>query len=292
MNDSTLKNIDRVGAIVDGSFGLCACCNRPLPSWVEVSLIDYCTRKCKFCPKSNAAIAPDQKHLRMPPGLVEKISSDLSAMKFAGAVVLAGYGEPLASPYIVESVSILSRSARVEIVTNGDLLTAVLLGKLFDAGVSYVSVSVYDKRLMGRLMRAFTEAGVPSESYVLRDRWHGALDDFGVKLTNRAGTVDVGNQRPVPKDGRCFYVHYSMMIDWNGDALLCPQDWNRRAKCGNVAVSSVHDVWMSEYSCSLRARLSAGDRSSLPCSECNCEGTFHGRLHADGWAAGRRQSIV
>ena len=33
--------------------------NIPIPSWIELSLIDVCNRKCSFCPKSNNSIAPD-----------------------------------------------------------------------------------------------------------------------------------------------------------------------------------------------------------------------------------------
>ena len=31
----------------------------PKPTWVELSLIDVCNRKCIFCPKSNEDVAPD-----------------------------------------------------------------------------------------------------------------------------------------------------------------------------------------------------------------------------------------
>ena len=31
----------------------------PMPTWVELSLIDVCNRKCTFCPKSDEKVAPD-----------------------------------------------------------------------------------------------------------------------------------------------------------------------------------------------------------------------------------------
>ena len=31
----------------------------PLPSWIELSIIDVCNRTCSFCPKSDPSIAPD-----------------------------------------------------------------------------------------------------------------------------------------------------------------------------------------------------------------------------------------
>ena len=33
--------------------------NIPLPSWIEISPIDACNRKCEFCPKSDESVAPD-----------------------------------------------------------------------------------------------------------------------------------------------------------------------------------------------------------------------------------------
>ena len=42
----------------------------------------------------------------------------------------------------------------------------------------------------------------------------------------------------------CFYTHYAMMIDWNGDALICCQDmYNRTVKFGNVAEKPIFDIW-------------------------------------------------
>ena len=42
----------------------------------------------------------------------------------------------------------------------------------------------------------------------------------------------------------CFYTHYAMMIDWNGDALLCCQDmYNRTVKFGNVQTKPLIDIW-------------------------------------------------
>ena len=30
----------------------------PMPTWVELSLIDVCNRKCSFCPKADEKVAP------------------------------------------------------------------------------------------------------------------------------------------------------------------------------------------------------------------------------------------
>ena len=67
-------------------------------------------------------------------------------------------------------------------------------------------------------------ANVPKDVVILRDRWYNADSDFGVKLTNRAGTIETGNQISKNKFSKCFYT-YQFLVDWNGDVFLCPQDW-------------------------------------------------------------------
>ena len=51
------KNIARRTKIVDDSVYMYE--NFPMPTWVELSLIDVCNRSCSFCPKSDPTVAPD-----------------------------------------------------------------------------------------------------------------------------------------------------------------------------------------------------------------------------------------
>ena len=45
----------------------------PIPSWIELSIIDVCNRSCSFCPKSDPKIAPDT-HQRMSLNLINKLN--------------------------------------------------------------------------------------------------------------------------------------------------------------------------------------------------------------------------
>ena len=54
------------------------------------------------------------------------------------------------------------------------------------------------------------------------------------KLTNRTGTIEIGNQPEVNIKQECYYTAYQVLIDWNGDVFLCPQDWQRRNAMGNI----------------------------------------------------------
>ena len=180
----------------------------PKPSWIELSLIDVCNRKCIFCPKSDENVAPDT-YQRMNEKIINKIHDQLLEIEFNGTIALCGYGEPLLHKDISKITQTLSKVSKVEIVTNGDVLTSKKLQDLYLAKASKVLVSMYDgPEQIEKFKKMTKDANVPEEFIILRDRWHDQYNDFGVKLTNRAGTINVGEQEKVDKTKTCFYPAY------------------------------------------------------------------------------------
>lgn len=282
MNDTIRQNLLRVDELVDREVQYTAE-GVPLFNWLELSPIDRCNRACTFCPRSDAAVAPNQS-LLMTPNLYRKLASELGALNYRGTVMLAGYGEPLLSRYILDMAAEFSVVSRVEVVSNGDCLTPKKLEDLAAAGVSQVLISLYDgPHQLDEFADMIRDSGVPDGFVILRDRWYREDDDFGLKLTNRAGTVQIGQQAAVNVNQPCYYPHYSMMIDWNGNAYLCPQDWQRRRISGNVMLHTLMDVWTSRELSNCRKQLGSGDRNLDPCRGCNADGTLHGAQHKQAW---------
>jgi radical SAM protein with 4Fe4S-binding SPASM domain len=294
-NETIRVNLERKAVLIDDHFQLLPD-GTPLPAWIEVSPCEMCNRRCAFCPKADHDRFPNQP-LAMPPSLYRKMARELKELDYQGTIVLAGYGEPMLSRSIYDMVDVFSQVARVELVTNGDVLdedsaTRLLSGTRWRscwpkrggaAGIDVVLVSMYDgPGQVDYFNQIFHNVGAPEGTYVLRERWQGADQDFGVKLTNRAGTVTAGNQPTVP-DCLCHYPAYSMMVDWNGDVLLCAQDWNRRVKAGNLASQTVLEVWDSPTLRKYRQGLAHGRKGLTPCSGCNAAGTLHGAKHAEAW---------
>jgi len=211
-------NIQRRTLIVDGKPDFYE--DVPLPTWVELSLIDVCNRSCSFCPKSDPSVAPDTYQV-MSRLLIDKVHDDLKAINYKGAIALCGYGEPMLHKDINYIVKKLSNAGTVEIITNGDVLTSKKLQDLYLANVSKVLISMYDgPDQIEKFEKLVREANVPKEMVILRDRWYNADSDFGVKLTNRAGTINKGNQKSNITYTKCFYPSYQFLIDWNGDIFL------------------------------------------------------------------------
>lgn len=256
----------------------------PLFSWVDLSLTELCNRACVFCPRVDPSFYPNQP-LHMSLTLVDKIANELHGLDYEGVVVLCGFGEPMLHPELGKVVQAFG-NIRVEIVTNGDHLTADNAKTLYRAGVDYFVVSCYDgPHQINPFHEVFKQAKVPDTAYILRDRWHTEEDDFGLKLTNRGGTVSIGNQDDAMPDHPCHYLAYQLTIDWNGDVLLCVQDWHKKKKYGNVSFQTMEEIWTSSHVHKKRMQLIAGKRRGSPCEGCNCDGTLHGHEHVKSWTA-------
>ena len=274
------KNLERRSKVVD----LVSFHNDiPIPTWVELSLIDVCNRKCIFCPKSNEDVAPDT-YQKMSRNIIDKIHDDLIEINFSGTISLCGYGEPLLHKDINYIIEKLSNAGNVEIITNGDVLTSKNLQGLFLSKASKVLISMYDgPEQIEKFKNMIRNANVPEELVILRDRWYDKQNDFGVKLTNRAGTITTGDQEEIGNHKNCNYPSYQFLIDWNGDIFLCPQDWQRRVSMGNIMQSNIYEIWTGNTLSKFRKNLINGKRCNKPCSDCNADGTLLGKNHVNEW---------
>ena len=281
--ETILSNINRKKPILDRVPQLFK--GIPIPSWIELSLIDVCNRACSFCPKSDESIAPNT-HQRMTMTLIDKLVEDLKKINYEGAFCLCGYGEPMLHKEFYEIINKLGVVGGVEIITNGDLVNKKTLIKLFESKATKLIISLYDgPEQVIKFKALIKELNIPEDFVILRDRWYSDKIDYGVKLTNRVGTVSVGNQ-PDVKDytkTKCFYTAYQMLIDWNGDVFLCPQDWQRRQTMGNIMQSDIFDIWKGPILSKYRRKLLGGDRNLNPCNQCNADGMVYGKSHYNAW---------
>jgi radical SAM protein with 4Fe4S-binding SPASM domain len=276
-----LRNINRKKPILDRDPQFYN--GYPLPSWIELSLIDTCNRTCSFCPKSNKQIAPNTNQ-KMERILIEKLSSDLKKINFDGAFCLCGYGEPLLHKDHIFIINELAKIGQVEIVTNGDTVNDKKLREIYSSSASRLLISLYDgSDQLKKFQKMIERNKIPEGFVILRDRWYSDKKDFGVKLTNRTSTVKIGNQDAVDTKRACFYTSYQTIIDWNGDVFLCPQDWQRRITMGNIMQKSFIDIWNGNILNKYRKLHLIGDRSQTPCNSCNANGMVYGEKHSKAW---------
>ena len=82
-----------------------------------------------------------------------------------------------------------------------------------------------------------------------------------------------------------------MTIDWNGDVLVCMQDWNKKIKFGNIQANSLLEIWQNKIYSKYRMSLIKGRRKLSPCNKCNADGTLHGGNHANAWMSKTKKTM-
>ena len=181
--------------------------DKPIPSWIELSIIDVCNRTCSFCPKSDPKIAPDT-YQKMQMSLINKLANELKEIGYKGSVVLCGYGEPMLHKDINIICKRLSEVSYVEVVTNGDTLSPKKIKELYQNNVNKTLVSMYDGNYqIEKFNKMVEESNVPKDFVILRDRWYDEKKDYGLKLTNRTGTINIGDQEKIGNIKSAFIPH-------------------------------------------------------------------------------------
>ena len=259
-------------------------------SLIEFNLSGLCNRTCVFCPRVDPKVFPNtNEHLSIE--LYEKIMGDLKEVRFDGTILYSAFSEPL----LHKNVELLLQTTRkylpnirVEMVCNGDLVTPDKLRQLFSAGLTTLSISMYDGPHQQEFFEAMKqEVGLKDDQLLLRIRWLPPEEHFGITLSNRGGTLVMPevNIAPLkePLKQRCHYPFYQILVDHDGTVLLCPHDWGKKLKVGDLGRQSIQEIWDGQTIKRVRLSLAKGDRNFPPCASCDVDGTLMGQSHFDRW---------
>ena len=243
---------------------------------IEISPTDLCTRTCSFCPRHNPETYPN-KNLHMTVDTAKLLREQLIVSSFTGLISLAGYGEPLLNSnikHIIKELNVFN----IELITNADpiLKQKFTIAELLDCGVSSILISDYDNN------PALTTLTEPYKNVIVRHYTDDGKDHLKeYSFSNRAGLVkslDKPIQRP------CYIPSYKAIIDWNGDVLLCSNDWRKNTVFGNIHSNNISAIWMSDAFANIRRELYLGNRSKFSsCSKCDVLGDIMGKNYAEYW---------
>lgn len=265
----------------------------PLFSIIEFNITGSCNRNCSFCPVSNPKVytkTSDGLELK----LFEKIVKDLQEINYEGKILFSAFSEPLLHKKVEDLILIAKKylpNIRLEMVSNGDLLTVKKLKKLYESGLDTINISMYDgSHQIEYFNNIVKEANIPKEVVVLRRRYFED-GNYGITISNRVGLVDSNEYRDeneeaiveLPLTKPCYYPFYMILIDYNGDVLLCPHDWNKTLKFANLKDKKLFDVWNGKALNNIRKRLSNSDRNFGACKNCDVLGTVIGKESFDAW---------
>jgi len=285
-------NIKRKSEIIQNSLQFDPNNKVPIFSLVEISDSGTCNRSCSFCPRSNKNwIEEFDKKEFIEPKLHESILSQLKDLNYSGIVIYSGFNEPLLNKNIYNNIAQTKNylpKAKIELITNGDVLNEKRLIKLFESGLSTLLISVYDgPDDMVKFENMCKNANLDKDQYVIRKRYLPPEQNFGITMSNRSGLMEKAEHSiPALKETLktpCYYPSYTLFIDYNGDVLMCSHDWGKKNILGNLKKDKIMDVWVSDNAMKSRKNLANGDREFSPCNVCDTGGSLIGEKHVEAW---------
>ena len=247
---------------------------------IDINVTEICTRKCVFCPRSDAKVYPN-RNLNMSINTCEKLANDLAEFDYKNQVVFAGFSEPLANKQIFKIIKTfrdkLKHNNNISITTNGDLLSKETLIGLFENGLDLLKMSLYDgPEQEEQFLKLFDECGITSDQYIIKRFWFGPEEEYGMSgISNRVGMMKL-NDKAVPTRP-CYMSFNSSFIDWNGDVLLCTHNWRKDVKFGNIHDTTLKNIWLSEAAKTIRQHhIQSGRKGISPCTNCEVHGQVYG----------------
>lgn len=228
---------------------------------VEIETITKCNRKCTYCPNYNY----DRGNHLMDEKLFKKIIDDLSEIKYKGRIRPHFYGESLLDkrlPYLMEYTRKKLPHSRIEIFTNGDLLTTDLFNKLINAGVNYFKITQHGELMSKKISELF---GYIKKNPNFKKKIGYENFNSGTILVNRGGLISYKNTK---KFKRCKRQLFSVVIDYRGNLILCCNDYLSSVIFGNLKKENLIYIWNKPSYKKIRENIKKGKLELDICKKC------------------------
>lgn len=231
-----------------------------------------CNLRCEFCPQS---INPRPEQI-MSEDTFKKIIDDLAAIEYAGQIAPLVNNEPLLDDRIVRFIAYPRKQcplSYLHLLTNGVRLSLETVKELLAAGLDDLVINDYRKdraKNPFRVSRNLEPIAELSKKMFGRKIRISFRSSVGV-LTNRAGNCR-GREIKLPLRQFCIRPFFEMVIQAEGRAILCCQDYTYGEIMGDTSISSVADIWFNEKYRRIRAELYEGDRTGKICQKCDFNG--------------------
>lgn len=265
----------------------------PHPEFIQIETNIACNADCPFCPQKSLRRRPH----RMPDEIWMKIIDETRGLGITYRPFLIN--EPLSDKRMGRIMEYIRRddTARIEINTNGELMTEQMAQDILAAGIDVIRFSID-----GFSEKSFSQSrvGVDYEKTIERTlnfvrlaRKNGGAARVEVRMIE----MDV-NRHEVPAYKKfwadagaipiitslyrwpwepgvesvalpCLKVLREMFFYVNGKATICCWDSHERAVIGDVSKQHVLDIWKGAINRRYRGLLSEGRRDEiLLCSRC------------------------
>ncbi|SBW10163.1 Radical SAM domain protein [uncultured delta proteobacterium] len=255
------------------------------PRAVEFQTLSTCNATCIFCPHSQSP--KEIPHGRMDDSLIHKIIDECAKHmvgRISPYLTNEPLMDKRMPDILREIKKKCVFPVKTKINTNAGLLTEDVAKKLIEAKLDqlWISVNGYSeetyresmgldfsrtmtnintfldmKKTMGAkrpkvIVTTIRTKLVENELEKAREYWAARDVDFRIhSLDNRSGEEAASALRPearkpAPKRNCDLFLKQAYIVE-NGDMIICCHDWRQTVKVGNVAKTSISEVWNSDY---------------------------------------------
>ena len=237
----------------------------PVFQQVLVETRTDCNNNCPFCPHA---------FNKKPLGIMTwecytTIIDQLVSIGYNGRVALMLSNEPLLEERLGDMIKYAkckSQRLFLDITTNGRLLTVEQLDKLFSLGLDNININDYRGDRGKNPEKWSPNIETIHKAYGNNPKVYFKKRSFDEKLPNYAGNIPQEYKKE--EFGFCNYPFRKLTIAYNGDILLCCDDFMYDTCFGNVMRDSLIDSWNAKSYNDYRLALLENKRIGL-CSHCN-----------------------
>lgn len=232
---------------------------------LDIDINTTCNRRCSYCPNSTYDRGLKKNEKLMEIEVYHKIINDLAEINFTGVISPLFYGEPLLRKDLIEIVKYTREKlpkSTIKLNSNGDFLTVEKYLDLIKAGINKFIITQHGEEHSPNMLTLLAYIKKNPNKKV-RFVYHKYEEDE--PLYNRGGLVKLKKVDPVP---RCHKPDNPLVIDWDGNIVLCCNDYFSSVKFGNVKDKKIMDIWNKKSFKKVRKDLKASNFKLEICKKC------------------------
>lgn len=195
-----------------------------------------------------------KEHVILPERIVRNVLETCRAYSFKGVIAFHIYNEPGIDPrlmYFIKLTKEMLPGSFIFLLTNGWYFTQTLAEEYEQHGVDFIDISTYNpedaKKIKG------VSLSIPIR--VLEEPLDDRMTWYGKEVKERI-------RHP------CYYPLYDICISCKGFVVLCPYDWKRVIRFGDLNKESLKKILQKKEMRAIYEDLSAGRRTREICRGC------------------------
>jgi len=270
------------------------------PYCLRIENTNICNGHCTMCPREKMSRSSGIMDFE----LYKKIVDEAAEMKI-DYINLHNFGEPLIDQNFSEKV-IYAKSKGIKNVTtnsNGLLLNSKTAKKIIDSGLDkiFISVDAVSKDIYEKVRPRFNYETLieniknfialrksgnkktpelivnfvsikenAHEAKRFINNWKNIADHANISFSHDwAGNQDNLRMDQIKYSYPCRLLWTELVVSWNGDYLLCCQDYDGSVVLGKVTDCSIKNIWQSKTLNAYRRRqLEVGRNGLALCENC------------------------